>query len=246
MSSQAADMDAVMEFADDHDLMVIEDAAQAIGADYNGKQVGSIAIGCFSFFPSKNLGGYGDGGLITTNNDEFADEIRTLRVHGAKSKYYHHNIGFNSRLDAIQAAILNVKLNHLEGWTNKRRDNAQYYSKALAGIDGLETPQIAKKRGHVFNQYTIRVKHGERDKLKEFLEGQGISTVIYYPLPLHLQPCFSFLGYKKGDFPVAEIASAEVLSLPIYPELETEEMAYVVDKIWAFFGNKLKSINDTC
>ena len=236
MSSQAADMDAVMEFADDHDLMVIEDAAQAIGADYNGKQVGSIAIGCFSFFPSKNLGGYCDGGLITTNNDEFADEIRTLRVHGAKSKYYHHNIGFNSRLDAIQAAILNVKLNHLEGWTNKRRDNAQYYSKALAGIDGLETPQIAKKRGHVFNQYTIRVKHGKRDKLKEFLEEQGISTVIYYPLPLPLQPCFSFLGYKKGDFPVAEMSSEEVLSLPIYPELKTDERDYVVDKIWEFFG----------
>lgn len=233
---QAADMDAIMEAAEEYDLIVIEDAAQAIGEVYYGKKIGSIAIGCFSFFPSKNLGGYGDGGLITTNDDELADKMRTLRMHGAKPKYYHHVIGFNSRLDAIQAAILKVKLNHLEEWINKRRENARFYSKALAGIDDLVTPQIVEGRRHVFNQYTIMVKNGKRDKLKEFFDGQGISTVIYYPLPLHLQPCFSFLGYGKGDFPSAEKASAEVLSLSVYPELKEEEREYVVDKIWEFFG----------
>jgi len=180
---------------------------------------------------------YGDGGLITTNDDELADKIRTLRMHGAKPKYYHHVIGYNTRLDTIQAAILAVKLNHLEEWTTKRRDNARFYSKALSDIteDELELPQIAEGRKHIFNQYTIRVKNGRRDNLKEFLEGQGISTAIYYPLPLHLQPCFSFLGYKRGDFPVAEEASKEVLSLPVYPDLEREEREYVVKKILEFF-----------
>jgi dTDP-4-amino-4,6-dideoxygalactose transaminase len=237
---QAADMDAIMKLAEEHDLVVIEDAAQAIGEEYYGKKVGSMSIGCFSFFPSKNLGGYGDGGLVTTNNDELADKIRTLRLHGAKPKYYHHVIGYNTRLDTIQAAILAVKLNHLEEWTTKRRDNARFYSKALSDItdDELELPQIAEGRKHIFNQYTIRVKNGRRDNLKEFLEGQGISTAIYYPLPLHLQPCFSFLGYKKGDFPVAEEASKEVLSLPVYPELEREEREYVVKKILEFFDLK--------
>ena len=235
---QAAEMDAIMEIAEEHDLVVIEDAAQAIGEEYYGKKVGSMAIGCFSFFPSKNLGGYGDGGLVTTNDDVLADKIRTLRMHGAKPKYYHHVIGYNSRLDTIQAAILNVKLNHLGEWTNKRRENAMFYNKALNDItdDKLELPQIAEGRRHIFNQYTIRVKNGKRDKLKEFLERQGISTVVYYPLPLHLQPCFSSLGYRKGDFPAAEKASEEVLSLPVYPELEKEEREYVVDKICEFFG----------
>jgi len=235
---QAAEMDALMEVAEEHDLVVIEDAAQAIGEEYYGKKVGSMTIGCFSFFPSKNLGGYGDGGLITTNDDELADKIRTLRMHGAKPKYYHHVIGYNSRLDTIQAAILNVKLNHLEEWTTKRQDNAMFYSRALGDItdDKLELPQIAEGRRHIFNQYTVRVKNGKRDKLKKFLEEQGISTAIYYPLPLHLQPCFSFLDYGKGDFPSAEKASAEVLSLPVYPELGKEERGYVVDKILEFFG----------
>ena len=232
---QAADMDSIMGIAEEYNLTVIEDAAQAIGEEYQGKKVGSIAIGCFSFFPSKNLGGYGDGGLITTNDDGLADKIRTLRMHGAKPKYYHHLIGYNSRLDAIHAAILNVKLNHLDEWTDKRRDNARFYNKALGDIDQLVIPQIAKGRKHVFNQYTIRVKGGMRDKLKDFLQRQEISTVIYYPLPLHLQPCFSFLGYKRGDFPCAEKASEEVLSLPIYPELEEGEREYIVGKIYEFF-----------
>lgn len=235
---QVADMGTITEVAEEYDLVVIEDAAQAIGAEFYGEKVGSIGtLGCFSFFPSKNLGGYGDGGLITTNDDELADKIRTLRVNGAKPKYCHRIIGYNSRLDAIQAAVLNVKLNHLEEWTDKRRDNARFYSKALGDItDGeLETPPIMGRRHHVFNQYTIRVKNGKRDKLKAFLEEHGISIAIYYPLPLHLQPCFSFLGDNKGDFPSAEKASEEVLSLPIYPELEEEERKYVVEKINAFF-----------
>lgn len=177
---------------------------------------------------------------MTTNDDDLAGRIRTLRMHGAKPKYYHHVIGYNSRLDTIQAAILNVKFNHLEEWTNKRQDNARFYSKALGDIndDELETSQIAKGRRHVFNQYTIRVKNGKRDKLKAFLEGQGISTVIYYPLSLHLQPCFSFLGYEKDDFPSAEKASKEFLSLPVYPELEKEEREYVVEKICEFFEKR--------
>lgn len=235
---QAAEMDAIMGIAEEHDLVVIEDAAQAIGEEYNGKKVGSMTTGCFSFFPSKNLGGYGDGGLVTTNDDELADKIRTLRMHGAKPKYYHHVVGYNSRLDTIQAAILDVKLNHLEEWTNRRRDNAMFYSNALEDItdDKLELPQIAEGRKHIFNQYTIRVKNGKRDNLKQFLEGQGIGTAVYYPLPLHLQPCFSFLGYKKGDFPAAEKASKEVLSLPVYPELRKEEREHIIDKIWEFFG----------
>ncbi|MGB7533669.1 MAG: DegT/DnrJ/EryC1/StrS family aminotransferase [Halobacteriota archaeon] len=237
---QAAEMDALMEIAEEHDLVVIEDAAQAIGEEYNGKKVGSMTIGCFSFFPSKNLGGYGDGGLVTTNDDELADKIRTLRMHGAKPKYYHHVVGYNSRLDTIQAAILSAKLNHLEEWTDRRRDNAMFYSNALEDItdDKLELPQIAEGRKHIFNQYTIRVKNGKRDNLKEFLEGQGIGTAVYYPLPLHLQPCFSFLGYKKGDFPAAEKASKEVLSLPVYPELRKEEREHIIDKILEFFGGR--------
>jgi dTDP-4-amino-4,6-dideoxygalactose transaminase len=232
---QAVEMDAIMEITEEHGLIVIEDAAQAIGEEYNGKKVGSIAIGGFSFFPSKNLGGYGDGGLVTTNDDDLADKIRTFRVHGAKPKYYHHIIGYNSRLDTIQAAILGEKLNYLEEWTNRRKDNARFYSKAFDGIAELEIPQIAKGRRHIFNQYTIRVKNGKRENLKNFLDSKGISTVIYYPLPLHLQPCFSFLGYEKGDFSVAEKASKEVLSLPVYPELKKEEREYVADKILEFF-----------
>lgn len=232
---QAAEMDSIIEIVQQHDLIVIEDAAQAMGEEYNGKKIGSLSISSFSFFPSKNLGGYGDGGLITTNDDELADKIRTLRIHGAKPKHYHHVIGYNSRLDALQAAILNAKLDNLDKWINKRRDNARFYSVALDDIDELETPHVSQGRKHVFNQYTIRVKNGKRDKLKKFLEEQGISTAIYYPLPLHLQPCFSFLGYKKGVFPYAEKASKEVLSMPIYPELEKREREYVVEKISEFF-----------
>lgn len=230
-----AEMDEIIEIAEDHDLAVIEDAAQSIGAKYNGAKIGSLGTTCFSFFPSKNLGGFGDGGLITTNDDDIAERIRTLRVHGAKPKYYHHIIGYNSRLDAIQAAVLDVKLKYLDGWIQNRIKNANTYNKSLKGIEQIELPQTSSKEKHGYNQYTIRVKNGLRDKLKEFLQNKGIGTAVYYPLPLHMQPCFSSLNYKEGDFPNAEQACSEVLSLPIFPELEKEEIEYVIENISEFF-----------
>lgn len=230
-----AEMDEIMEIAEDNDLAVIEDAAQTIGAEYNGKKIGSLGTTCFSFFPSKNLGGFGDGGLITTNDDEIAEKIRTLRVHGAKPKYYHHVIGYNSRLDAIQAAVLNVKLKYLDGWVQNRIKNANSYNNALKDIEQLELPQTSNNEKHGFNQYTVRVKEGLRDKLKEFLQSKSIGTAVYYPLPLHMQPCFSSLNYREGDFPNAEQACSEVLSLPIFPELEKEEIEYTIENILEFF-----------
>jgi Predicted pyridoxal phosphate-dependent enzyme apparently involved in regulation of cell wall biogenesis len=233
-----ADMANIIEIAEDNDLTIIEDAAQTLGAEYKGKKVGSTGTACFSFFPSKNLGGFGDGGLITTNDEELAEKIRTLRVHGAKPKYYHHIIGYNSRLDAIHAAVLNVKLKYLDKWVQKRINNAKIYSNALKHVENLELPQISNNEKHSFNQYTIRVKNGSRDNLKDFLQNKGISTAIYYPLPLHLQPCFSSLNCKKGDFVNAELASKEVLSLPVFPELEKEEVEYTINSISEFFNDK--------
>ena len=230
-----AEMDEIIEIADDYDLAIIEDAAQTIGAEYNGKKIGSTGTTCFSFFPTKNLGGFGDGGLITTNDDEIAVKIKTLRVHGAKPKYYHHIIGYNSRLDAIQAAVLDVKLKYLDGWIQNRIKNANIYNKALKDIEELELPQTSNNEKHGFNQYTIRVKYNLRDELKDFLDSRDIGTAVYYPLPLHLQPCFSSLNYKKGDLTNAELASNEVLSLPIFPELEKEEIEYTIENIIEFF-----------
>lgn len=231
---QMADMDYLLEIAEDHDLAVNEDTAQAIGAEYKGKKAGTLGdTGCFSFFPSKNLGGAGDGGMIVTNIEELADKIRTLRVHGSKQKYYHHVVGYNSRLDELQAAILNKKLDYLDRWSGKRRVNAEFYNNKLQ-LDGIETPFSAENRTHIYNQYTIRTN--DRDKLMKFLNDYGIGTAVYYPLPLHLQPCFSHLGYKKGDLPNSERASEEVLSLPIFPELTREEKAYVVERIMEFFN----------
>lgn len=232
---QSAEMEPINEIAEERGLFVIEDGAQSIGAEYNGKKIGSENIVCFSFFPSKNLGGFGDGGMITTNDDMLADKIRTLRVHGSKPKYYHQVIGYNSRLDAIQAAVLDIKLNYLDKWTNERIKNAKFYNKHLKDLDGLKTPKTVKNRKHVFNQYTIQVKNNLRYSLKEFLQNNGVGTAIYYPLPLHLQPCFSFLKYSKGDFIISENACSEVLSLPIFPELAKGELEYVVDKILEFF-----------
>lgn len=230
-----AEMNEIIEIAEDYDLAVIEDAAQTIGAEYQGKKIGSMETTCFSFFPSKNLGGFGDGGLITTNDDEIAEKIRTLRVHGAKPKYYHHIIGYNSRLDAVQAAVLNVKLKYLDGWIQNRIKNANIYNKALKEIEQLELPQTSNNEKHGFNQYTIRVKNGLRDKLKDFLQNRNIGTAVYYPLPLHMQPCFSSLNYMEGDFPNAELACNEVLSLPVFPELEKEEIEYTIENIFEFF-----------
>lgn len=232
---QSAELDSIMEIAEEHNLIVIEDAAQAIGSKYHGKSIGSFNTTCFSFFPAKNLGCYGDGGIITTDDDEIAEKIRTLRIHGSKFKYHHHTIGYNSRLDAIQAAILNVKLKYIDKWNDMRISNSKFYNKTLKDIEGLEIPKISSENKHTFHQYTIRVSEGRRNALQEFLEDHGIKTAVYYPLPLHLQPCFSYLGYKEGSFPNAELATQEVLSLPIYPEIRKDELDYISNSIKEFF-----------
>lgn len=220
-------------------IPVIEDAAQSIGArrsiDGVVRMAGEAAtVGTFSFFPSKNLGGYGDGGMIVTQDDRIADRLRKLRVHGGSKTYYHDEVGYNSRLDALQAAVLSAKLPYLEGWSAKRRANAAFYDKALAGIPGLITPFVAKENESIYNQYTIRVER--RDELQAHLKARGIGSAIYYPLPLHLQQCFAYLGYSKGSIPEAERASAEVLSLPIFPELTQPQLEEVAAAVKEFYG----------
>jgi dTDP-4-amino-4,6-dideoxygalactose transaminase len=233
---QCAPMDAILEVARRHRLPVIEDAAQAIGADYHGRRAGTMGdIGCFSFFPSKNLGGAGDGGLLTTDHDELAERLRILRVHGGKPKYYHRVVGINSRLDSLQAAVLSVKLKHLDQWTEGRQRNAARYDAlfAEAGLEEVTTPMAHPGCRHIYNQYTIRC--AARDDLMAYLKEQGIGTEIYYPVPLHLQECFAYLGYSAGHLPVSEQAARECLSLPIYPELTEAMQHYVVDKIAEFY-----------
>lgn len=253
---QSAEMDKIMQIAEKHNLIVIEDAAQAIGTQYkDGRFVGTIGhIGCFSFFPSKNLGCFGDGGLITTNDDKLAEIIRIKRVHGGEPKYYHKVIGGNFRLDALQAAVLRIKLPHLQSWTDKRKYNANLYNKlfieaGLAGqtgktnfdennrvllpkaiyenIDGL-------KNYHIYNQYIIRVE--KRDELRDYLTKNEIGTEIYYPVPFHLQECFANLNHKKGDFPISEFSADTSLAIPIYPELSDQQINYVVQTIKEFFN----------
>jgi len=245
---QCADMDPIMEIARKYNLLVIEDAAQSIGAEYKGRKAGSMGdIGIFSFFPSKNLGGYGDGGMVVTNNENLYQRIKILRIHGASPKYYHKVIGGNFRLDALQAAVLLVKLKYLDEWSRKRRENAVYYDQKFAqsGLKekGLITTPVAvykesgDKNYHIYNQYTICIRNeGDRDKLRSYFKENGIGTEVYYPMPLHLQECFSELGYKKGSFPVSEKAAATVLSLPIYPELTLSQQDYIVEKITSFFS----------
>jgi len=251
---QCADMQPVMEVAKKHNLKVIEDGAQAIGAEYkDGKCAGTIGdIGCFSFFPSKNLGCYGDGGLVVTNNNELAHSLRIKRVHGGEPKYYHKVIGGNFRLDALQAAVLRVKLPHLNSWSEKRRKNTEKYNSFFieAGL-AEETGKInfddnnkillpkaiykdinELKNYHIYNQYIIRVQ--ERDSLRDFLLKNEIGCEIYYPVPFHQQECFADLGYNDGDFPISETAGATTLALPIYPELSTGQQQFVVDKIKEF------------
>jgi dTDP-4-amino-4,6-dideoxygalactose transaminase len=220
-------------------IPVIEDAAQSIGArrsvDGVTRMAGEAAtIGTFSFFPSKNLGGYGDGGMMVTQDDKIATRLKRLRVHGGATQYYHDEVGYNSRLDALQAAVLSAKLPYLEGWSSKRRTNAAYYDKAFAGIDGLLTPFVAPGNVSIYNQYTIRTER--RDELQAFLKEKGVGTSIYYPLCLHLQPCFAYLGYKEGSVPEAEKASKQVLSLPIFPELTQAQLDDVVAAVRQFFG----------
>jgi len=235
---QAADMHPLLELARRHRLRVIEDAAQAIGTEGpDGVRVGSLGdIGCFSFFPSKNLGAFGDAGLCTTSDADLAESMRVLRVHGGKPKYYHALIGGNFRIDELQAAVLRVKFKYLDGWTEARQRNAAYYDAGFARTQlgsKLLTPRSTGGR-HIFNQYILRVQR--RDALKEFLGGCGIGTEIYYPVPLHLQQCFAYLGHRRGDFPHSEQAAQETLALPIYPELNEAQLEHVVASVAQFFA----------
>jgi dTDP-4-amino-4,6-dideoxygalactose transaminase len=225
-------------------LPVIEDAAQSIGARRKVQGTWRMAgelptIGTFSFFPSKNLGGFGDGGMIVTQDDAIAERLRRLRVHGGAKQYFHDEVGYNSRLDALQAAVLSAKLPHLAAWSAKRRENAKYYDAAfgdLAKEGKLATPYVAPENESIFNQYTLRIPGGRRDALQAFLKERGIGTSIYYPLPLHLQPCFAYLGYREGQCPESERAAKEVLSLPIFPELTRGQLDEVVDGVRTFFS----------
>ncbi|CAN5602881.1 DegT/DnrJ/EryC1/StrS family aminotransferase [soil metagenome] len=232
---QSADMDPILELADRHGLKILEDAAQAIGASYKGRRVGSIGhASAFSFYPSKNLGGFGDGGMVTTNDPDLAARVGRLRVHGMEPKYHHEEVGFNSRLDALQAAVLRVKLRHLDAWTAGRRARAESYRERFqaAGLSEILTlPTESPEHFHVYNQFVIRADSSIRDSLRTFLNGRRIGTEIYYPIPLHLQACFKSLGQRPGDFPHSEAAASETLALPLYPELTAEMLQHVVDSI---------------
>jgi dTDP-4-amino-4,6-dideoxygalactose transaminase len=234
---QSADMAPLLAIARHYALRVIEDAAQAIGTEYRGQRVGSFGdIGCFSFFPSKNLGAFGDAGLCTANDPELAEHLRVLRVHGGKPKYYHSFIGGNFRIDELQAAVLRVKLNYLDAWTDGRRRNAACYTAAFgaANLSGhLTTPVVIAGGRHIFNQYIVRVTR--RDELKKHLGERSIGTEIYYPVPLHQQHCFAYLGYRTGDFPESERAALETLALPIFPELTETQLAHVVASVCEFY-----------
>jgi len=220
-------------------MPVIEDAAQAIGAEYRGRRAGSLGeIGCFSFYPSKNLGGAGDGGLLTTNDPELGETLRILRTHGAKQKYYHERLGINSRLDSLQAAILRVKFRYLDQWADARRANAKRYRELFrdAGLGSSDHVQLPVESGgsvHVYNQFVIRAR--DRDRLKAWLAERGVGSEIYYPVPLHLQACFKDLGYNNGDFPESERAALEALAIPVYPELSADAQTYVVETISSFY-----------
>jgi dTDP-4-amino-4,6-dideoxygalactose transaminase len=234
---QMAPIESIMDAAGN--IPVVEDAAQSIGArrKIDGKWVmaGEAAtVGTFSFFPSKNLGGYGDGGMVVTQSDEIATRVRRLRVHGGMKTYYHEEVGYNSRLDALQAAILSAKMVSLASWSAARRKNASYYDAAFADLDDVRTPTIDPANESIYNQYTLRV--AKRDGLQGHLRDKQIGTAIYYPLSLHLQPCFEYLGYKRGAFPESERATQEVISLPIYPELTQSQLDEVIDAVRSFYG----------
>lgn len=238
---QCADLRAIGSIARRHQIPVIEDAAQAIGAEFEGRRAGSFGqIGCLSFYPTKNLGAFGDGGLLTATDPAIADRLRLLRAHGMQPRYYHQVVGINSRLDTLQAAVLNVKLRYLEGWTAARQANARRYGELFAGC-GLDRvlglPLVAANCRHVWNQYVIRVPEGRRDPLRDYLARQKIGTEIYYPVPLHLQECFQPLGYGPGSLPESERAARETLALPIFPELTAAEQQTVVGAISSFFNS---------
>jgi len=238
---QCVEMQALKAVADQAGkLPIVEDAAQAIGAEYQDRRAGSLGtLGCFSFYPTKNLGGFGDGGILTTDNDQTAASLRTLRDHGQHPRYHHSVVGVNSRLDALQAAVLNVKLPRLDQWAARREQNAQRYEEAFArlGLDEkLGVPQVAEGCRSVWNQYTIRVSDGRRDELQQCLASKQIGSAVYYPIPLHLQPCFASLGYQRGSLPATEQAAAEVLSLPVFAELSPHEHDRVVQTVAQFFS----------
>ena len=236
---QMAEMDPIIELATSRGLVVIEDAAQAIGAEYKGRRAGSLGeCGCFSFFPSKNLGAFGDAGMVVTNSPELAERMAILRNHGQNPKYYHKSVGGNFRLDTLQAAVIAVKLGHLDRWTAGRQANAARYEELFAATgllkDGcVSLPRVVQNR-HIFNQYVIRAKN--RNQLQEFLKEKEVGTEVYYPVPLHLQECFQYLGYQVGDFPESERAASETLALPIFAELSNAEAKYVVEMIGEFYG----------
>ncbi|HEU0253832.1 MAG TPA: DegT/DnrJ/EryC1/StrS family aminotransferase [Pyrinomonadaceae bacterium] len=237
---QCARMDPLLELGDAVDgdgIAVVEDAAQAIGATDNGRRAGSMGlVGCFSFYPTKNLGGAGDGGILTTNDDQMAQRLRRLRTHGGVTEYEHTEVGINSRLDELQAAVLRVKLPSLDQWSEERARKAALYSRLLSEAElsfPLIAPQVRPDGRHIFHQYVVRAP-GNRDALMEHLKTRGVGTKIYYPIPLHRQECFSYLGYKEGDFPESESAARETLALPVYPELTDEQQAYVVESIKSF------------
>jgi dTDP-4-amino-4,6-dideoxygalactose transaminase len=237
---QCALMEQIGDVAAAHGVPIIEDAAQAVGAEDRGRRAGTIGqVGCFSFYPSKNLGGGGDGGLMTTNDEEFAERLRMLRSHGAKKKYYHDLVGLNSRLDSLQAAILRVKLRHLKAWTEARRANAVRYRRlfneaGLVDSGNVTLPVETHEQFHVYNQFVVRAR--ARDRLKAHMAEKGIGTEIYYPVPMHLQPCFAGLGYGEGDLPESERAARESLAIPIYPELGEDAQEYIVDTIAGFYA----------
>ena len=237
---QCADMEAINSIARDRGIAVVEDAAQAIGAEENGTRAGAMGdIGCFSFYPSKNLGGMGDGGFVTTNDDALAKKLTALRVHGAEERYYHKYVGVNSRLDGFQGAVLRVKLPHLDRWTDARQANAERYRQLFtdAGLtEHIGLPFVRQNCRHIYNQYVVRVP-GKRDELRSYLTEHGVGTDIYYPVPLHLQECFAYLGYKRGDMPESERAAEETLALPIYPELQPEQQEHVVATIADLFNS---------
>jgi dTDP-4-amino-4,6-dideoxygalactose transaminase len=233
---RCADMESILTAANDHGISIIEDAAQALGArDEQARQAGTIGhIGCFSFFPSKNLGAFGDGGMMVTNDPALADTLRVLRVHGSKPKYFHQIVGGNFRLDALQAAVLRVKLKYLPGWTEARRTHAQRYGPLFEEMHLGEWSALPEgSPGHIYNQFVVRFP--DRDRLQVFLKDRGVETEVYYPLPLHQQECFHGLGYRKGDFPHAEAAACESLALPVYPELTEDQQRYVVSQVREFY-----------
>ncbi|MBU1136567.1 MAG: DegT/DnrJ/EryC1/StrS family aminotransferase [Nanoarchaeota archaeon] len=230
---QPADMKPILEIAEKHNLIVIEDACQAHGAEYKGKKLPISDIGCFSFYPGKNLGAYGEAGAVVTDNPELAEKIKILRDHGQEKKYIHKIKGFNARIEGIQGAVLGVKLKYLEEWNEKRRKNAQLYNELLKDLNEIIIPHEAEYSKHIYHLYVIKAKN--RDKLQEFLKQKGVSSGLHYPVPIHLQEAYSDLNYNKGDFPITESCVNEILSLPMFPELSEEQIKYIVDSIKEFY-----------